>query len=278
MVQVRPEPSHTERRSSAGTAAQRHPGFGVLRQFDARLFLGTGQDFVFHELDVLVGNGVVFHAALRSAVVDHDRNHHGQALIVDHVVENGGQVVAHAIGIGGNDNRRVRTGDVLRGNINANVPLKWPVDSGVGLALGGVHHKLDDLALGDTRALRKFGSGGIGGAGGVVAVNGSGGPCGKVAELRDFCNIFGGRGRLRAATSPRAIRGGLPDAGCGWRGWWRDAGNRWHRLGERELGDEEECEAEFHVDFLFASAILQEWGSVFVALGSRESVEALGGG
>ncbi len=77
VVEVGPEPGHGERGRSAGTAAEGHAGFGVLGQLDARFFLGAGQDFVFDELDVLGGDGVVFHAALRTTVVDHDGNHYG---------------------------------------------------------------------------------------------------------------------------------------------------------------------------------------------------------
>ncbi len=124
--------------------------------------------------------------------------------------------------------------------------LKRTVDSGVGLAVSGIHHKFDDLALGDADALRKFGGGGIAGACGVVAVNCGGGPGGKLAKFGDFGGVFGGLGRLGAATSTGAIRGGLPDAGGWGRGGWRDAGNGRDCLRHREVGDEQDSEAEFH--------------------------------
>src|ERR1019366_1231975 len=134
-----------QRHRTAGTAAQRHPGFGVPGQLYVRLFLCAGQHFLFHELDVLVGNGVVFHAALRSTVVDHNGDHRRQTLVVNHIVQNGGQVIPHPIGVGGDDDRGVGTRNVLRGNVDADVPLKGAVEAGVKLAVGGVHHELDHL-------------------------------------------------------------------------------------------------------------------------------------
>ena len=49
---------------------------------------------------------------------------------------------------------------VLRGNVDADAPLKRAIDSGIKFAVGGVHHELSHLAL---EARRRFAGSGAAG-------------------------------------------------------------------------------------------------------------------
>ena len=120
---------------------------------------------------------------LGAAVIDHDGSHGGQALVIDHVVEDGRQVIAHAIGVGGNDHRKFGARDIPRRNIDADVTLKRAVNTRVELAFGGVHYELDHLAFGNAGPLSEFGRGGIGRPIGIVAIGEVLSPCGKVLSL-----------------------------------------------------------------------------------------------
>ena len=250
MIKIRPEPGHGQRRRAARAAAKGHSGFGILRQLYVRLFLRAGQDLVFHEPDVLIGDGVVFHAALSSTVIDHHGDHHWQPLVVNHVIEDSWKVVAHSISVGGNDNRGGGARNILCRNVDADVPLKRAVYARVIFAVGGIHDELGDLTFGDTHPPGKLRRGRITGARGIVPIDGAGCPYRKFAEFRDFRDVGGGLGRLGARTASLHVCRRLSDAGR-WRRCGLYAGNR-RRLSHRQPRDKQDPEPEFQMNFLLS--------------------------
>src|SRR5204863_9991302 len=141
---------------------------------------------------VFGGNGVVFQAPFGAAVINHDGSHGGQALVIDHVVEDGRQVVTHAIGVSGNDYRKFGTRDIPSRNVDADVTLKRAVRSRVELAFGGVHDELDHLAFGNAGPFSEFGRGGIGRPIGILAIGEGLSPRGKVHQLGSFGDVGSG--------------------------------------------------------------------------------------
>ncbi len=166
-----------------------------------------------------------------AAVSDHDGSHGGQALVIDHVVEDGRQVIAHAISVGGNDHRNFGARDIPRLNIDADVTLKRAVNARVELAFGGVHYELDHLAFGNAGPLGEFGRGGICRPIGIIAIGQVLSPCGKVHQFGDFGDVGGGL-LWGSSTARRSAAPSLIGAVCRGRRRLRYARNGWH-LGER---------------------------------------------
>ena len=111
VVEIGMVPGHDERAGSAGAAAHGGAAVGIVRELDVGFGFDARQDFVFDELGVVAGHGVVFEAALAAlgvtaAVADGDGNHHGKLVFGDEAVECGEE---HAVGaVGANDERGCR--------------------------------------------------------------------------------------------------------------------------------------------------------------------------
>ena len=111
------------------------------------------------EVGVDAGHGVVLQPALAAlgvaaAGVDHDGDHRRHALLVDQVVEDRRQIAAvvSPTAVLRDDERRRRAGDVLRRDVDGDLPLVRDDaglaagDAGVDLAVLRVHRELVDHA------------------------------------------------------------------------------------------------------------------------------------
>ena len=119
-------PRHLQGRRAAGTAAHGRASLRVFGQLHPAILLNQRQHFRLDELGELSRHRVVFQAALAAlgvaaAIADHDRNHHRQTVLGDHVVENVRQAqvrVAHARAVVRHNKRRRCAGNILAGNVN----------------------------------------------------------------------------------------------------------------------------------------------------------------
>ena len=93
-------PGHDERAGRAGAAAHGGAAVGIVGELDVGFGFDEREDFVFDELGVFAGHGVVFEAALAAlrvaaAVGDGDGDHDGEFVLGDQAVEGGEE---HAVG------------------------------------------------------------------------------------------------------------------------------------------------------------------------------------
>ena len=204
MVKLRLEPCHREGHGPARTSAESHPAFGVLRQLHVGLLFRARQDLGFHEVGVLRRNGVVFHAAFGAAILNHHGDHHGEPVVGNHVVKNGGQVVVHPISIRRNDERRRGAGNILGGNIDANRALERLVNAGIEFALRRIHDELDNFTLGNTGAFGLFRRRRIIRPDGVIAITRSRKPGRQRWEFGHFRDVFGRCRDDRASSTSAA--------------------------------------------------------------------------
>ena len=141
MIKLGVIPGHDERARAAGTAAHGGAAIGIVGEFDVGFFFDQRQHFVFDELGVLAGHGVVLETALAAlgvaaAVADGDGDHDRQFVLGDHAVERSEQ---HAIGaVGAYDERRGCAGHVCLGHIDGDLARVGRGMAGGDDELGGI--------------------------------------------------------------------------------------------------------------------------------------------
>ena len=164
------EPRHRQRTRCSRAAAHRRASFRVLRERHVIIAGDPRQHFGLDEGRVRAGHGVVFEAALATlriaaAVVDEDGDHHREALLVNHVVENRGNRahVFRARSILHDDERRSGAGHVLRRHIHADAPFVRHddarlcfLDAGINPAVRRLHGELVNRAFGHARPYREL--------------------------------------------------------------------------------------------------------------------------
>ena len=190
-------PGHDEGAGSAGGAAHGGAAVGVLGEFHVVLLFYEWEDFVFDELGVAAGHGVVFESAFAAlgvaATVAHgDGDHHGDAVFGDQIIEGGEEVLVGAVGA--DDEGSLRAGDILLGDVDGNVArvgsgvtggddefgvvvrigraegVGFAGDAGIVFAAGGLHGEGVDGSVGDAVADGDFGGGIVGGTDDEVSV------------------------------------------------------------------------------------------------------------
>src|SRR4051794_30935777 len=110
--------------------------------------------------------------------MNHNGNHRGQTMIINHVVENGWQPVRPASAVLGHYKWSPSAGDVLLRHVNPHLPFVGAIETGINFAVGRVHGELIDASLGNALDRRELGRVGIIRAEREISVtDGSNGSC-----------------------------------------------------------------------------------------------------
>src|ERR1039458_1193231 len=85
--------------------------------------------------------------SVSAATVDHDRNHHGQAMIMNQVVEDDSQPVRVVPAILNHDEGSGRSGNILARHIDPYPALVRPIEARINFAVHRIHRELMEGSL-----------------------------------------------------------------------------------------------------------------------------------
>ena len=198
MIELRVIPSHDQGAGASRAVTDRRPGVRIFRESHVRLPFHHRQNFLFHELAIESGHGVVLQASfatlgVSAAVSNRNANHDGDLMLGDQRIQSRKQ---HAVGPICTDNKR-RGGarNVLLGNVDGHLTrigrrmtggdeqlrgirrissserVGLACDARINLTVGRIHRELDHASVWRTISGRHCRSGIMRWADDEVAIN-----------------------------------------------------------------------------------------------------------